>query len=86
MNHEIEMSVSSISRHGEEKVIYVFFTDGNASAEFSLPDCKLVHSKHFSNEDIKQLKEYVSAERDSIYQIAKKVNPMKGFLGKEQGK
>lgn len=86
MNREIKMSVSSLSRNGEEKAIYVFFSDGDASAEFLLPDCNLVHSKHFSDDDIKQLKEYVSAERDSIYRIAKKVNPMKGFLGKEQGK
>ena len=86
MNHEIKMSVSSLSRKGEDKAIYVFFTDGEASAEFLLPECELVHSENFSNDDIKQLKEYVSAERDSIYQIAKKVNPIKGFLGKEQGK
>ena len=86
MNREIKMSVSSLSRKGEEKAIYVFFTDGKASAEFLLPDCKLVHSKNFSEDDLKLLKEYISAERESIYQIAKKVNPMKGFLGKEQGK
>ena len=86
MNSEIKMSVSALSRHGEEKAIYVFFSDGNASAEFSLPECKLLHSNRFSNDELKQLKEYVSAEKDTIYQIAKKVNPIKGFLGKEQGK
>lgn len=63
MNREIKMSVSSLSRKGEEKAIYVFFTDGKANAEFLLPDCKLVHSKNFSEDDLKQLKEYVSAER-----------------------
>ena len=86
MNREIKMRVSSLSRKGEEKAIYVFFADAEASAEFLLPDCKLVHSKNFSEDDLKQLKEYVSAERDFIYQIAKNVNPIKGFLGKEQGK
>lgn len=86
MNRDIKMSVSSLSRKGEEKAIYVLFTDALASAEFLLSDCKLVHSKNFSEDDLKQLKEYVSAERDFIYQIAKKVNPIKGFLGKEQGK
>lgn len=86
MNREIKMSVSSLSRKGEEKAIYVFFADAEASAEFLLPDCKLVHSKNFSEDDLKQLKEYVFSELDFIYQIAKNVNPIKGFLGKEQGK
>lgn len=86
MKREIKMNVSSLSRKGEEKSVYVIFSDGEASAEFRLPECELVHHKHFSEEEIGQLKEYVSAERAYIYQIAGKVNPLKGFLGKEQGK
>lgn len=86
MNHEIKMSVSALSRKGEEKSVYVVFSDGEASAEFRLPECELVHNKCFSEEEIGQLKEYISAEWDSIYRIAGKVNPLKGFLGKEQGK
>ena len=32
-------------------------------------------------EEISQLLDYVQNEQDSIYDVAKKINPMKSFLG-----
>lgn len=81
MNDTVQMSVSSMTRHGDEKAVYVLFTDGDKSAEFSVPGCKLLNSKGFDEEELHQLKEYVDNEQDYIFGIAKDVNPMKAFMG-----
>lgn len=81
MNSEINMTVSTMTRHKDEKAIYVLFTDGAKSAEFAVPEDRLVKNVGFSDEEIAQLTDYVSNEHDSIFAIAKKVNPMKNLLG-----
>ena len=82
MNSEITMSVSSMTRTKDSKAVYVLFQDGDKSAEIAIPECRLVNNKGFSDEEIAQLTDYVQNEQDSIYELAKKVNPMKAFLGK----
>ena len=82
MNSEITMSVSSMTRTRDSKAVYVLFQDGQKSAEISLPECKLISNKGFSDEEISQLSDYVQNEQDGIYDMAKTVNPMKAFLGK----
>ena len=82
MNNEIKMSVSSMTRTKDDKAVYVMFSDGDKSAEFSLPGCKVVSNKGFTAEEIEQLKDYIDNEQDNIYSLAKQVNPMKAFMGK----
>ena len=85
MNSEIKMSVSSMTRTGDQKAVYVLFRDGDKSAEYSLPGCGLVRNKGFSDAELKSLKEYVDNEQDSIYAMAKGVNPIKALIG-DKGK
>lgn len=82
MNSEIKMSVSSMTRLGDKKGIYVLFTDGSLSAEFMIPECKLLHNNGFGEEELKQLKEYVENEQDYLFSLAKEINPIRGFLGR----
>ena len=82
MNDEIKMSVSSMTRTKDDKAVYVLFEDGDKNAEISLPACKLISNRGFSDEEITQLTDYVRNEQDSIYALAKQINPMKAFLGK----
>jgi len=82
MNSEIKMSVSSMTRSGDKKGVYVLFTDGNASAEFMIPEGKVLNHKGFSPEELKQLKEYVENEQDYLFSLAKEINPIRGFLGR----
>ena len=82
MNETVKMSVSSMTRHGDEKAIYVLFTDEEKSAEFVVPGCKLIENKGFADDEIKQLRDYVENEQDYIYNISKDVDPLKAFLGK----
>lgn len=85
MNSEITMSVSSLTRTKDDKAIYVLFTDKERSAEISLPELKVLSNNGFSADELKKLTEYVDGQRDYIYSIAKKVDPMKAFMGKKQG-
>ena len=83
MNKDIKMSVSSITRTGDKKAVYVFFQDGDKTAEFTLPGCELVKNKGFSEDDIRQLKDYIDNEQDTIFAMAKRVNPIKAMMGNE---
>ena len=85
MNEEIKMSVSSMTRKDDNKAIYVMFEDGAKKAEFVLPEGKLLNNEGFTDEETAQLKDYVLNSQDEIYSVAKKVNPMKVFMGVPQG-
>lgn len=81
MNSEIKMSVSSLTKRDDKKGVYVLFTDGNKSAEFVVPGCKVINNKGFGEEELKQLRDYVDNEQDYIFSLAKTVNPLKAFMG-----
>ena len=81
MNSEIKMSVSVMTRTKDSKAVYVLFEDGAKNAEFALPGGRLVSNSGFSDEETAQLKEYVDNEQDTIFELAKKINPIKAFLG-----
>ena len=76
------MSVSCVTRTKDSKAVYVMFQDGDKNAEIALPECRLVSNKGFSDEEISQLMDYAANEKDSIFELAKGINPMKAFLGK----
>ena len=71
-----------MTRTKDSKAVYVMFEDGAKNAEIALPECKLVSNKGFSDEEISQLMDYAVNEQDSIFELAKGINPMKAFLGK----
>ncbi len=80
MNKEIRMNVSLLSTTGDKRVIYVVFTDGEKSAEFSMPEAALVKNEGFSPEELEQLTDYAKNNRDEIYNISKQINPIKSFM------
>lgn len=82
LNEEVTMSVSSLVRKDGEKALYVMFAGKGSSAEFVLPEGKLLNSKGFTEDEIAKLQEYIQGEKDQIFAMAKDVNPMKAFLGK----
>ena len=81
MSNEIKMSVSSMTRTKDSKAVYVMFSDNDKIAEFTLPGLNVISNKGFSDEEINQLKDYMTNEQDAIYALAKQVNPMKAFMG-----
>jgi hypothetical protein len=82
MNKDIKMSISSMTRNKDKKTVYVFFQDGEETAEFTLPGCELVKNNGFLDDDIRQLKDYIDNEQDIIFAMAKQVNPIKAMMGR----
>lgn len=82
MNKDIKMSVSSMTRNKDKKAVYVFFQDGEKNAEFTLPSCELVKNIGFLDDDIRQLKDYINNEQDTIFAMAKQVNPIRAMMGR----
>lgn len=80
MNESVNMSVSAINGKNEDRVVYVLFTDEEKSAELSLPGCKIISNKGFSEEELAQLKTYAENSEDYIFSLAKEINPMKAFM------
>ena len=80
MDGEMKMSVSSMTRTGEKKAVYVMFQDGKKEAEFALPGCRTIRNLGFSETEVKALSDYVDGEQDRIYAMAKEVNPIKAFM------
>ena len=78
---ELKMSVSTMIRTKDNKAVYVLFEDDHRSIEFALLEGNLVRNNGFSDDEITRLKEYVDNERDSIFEMAKKINPMRELLG-----
>ena len=48
---DIMMNVSSVVSKEGSKKIYVLFTDNEKTAEFVLPECKLLNNSGFSEEE-----------------------------------
>ncbi len=80
MNKDITMSVSAMTRDKDKKAVYVFFQDDSRSAEISLPECNVLKNDGFDEEEIKKLRDYIDGERDTIYNMAKQINPVKALM------
>ena len=79
-NSQITMSVSGMTRTKDDKAVYVLFTDNNKSAEIAIPGCRVVSNKGFTTDEMNQLMEYVKSEQDTIFEMAKKVNPIYAMM------
>ncbi len=80
MQDEVRMSFSGIV--GPDKHVAVSFTQGEKYAEGELPSGKIKTNKGFSEEEKESLEGYMIKNKDYIYSEAKKINPMRAFLGK----
>ncbi len=80
---QMNMLVSGLVGSGERKRICVYFSDKDKYAEGSIPECRITSSKGFSKDEVKEIEDYLRENRDHIIEEAKKVNPMKSFLGKK---
>ncbi len=75
------MSVSSLTRHDGDKNIYVQFSRGSDLAELTFPNIRILKNKGFTEEELRQLVAYMESDKDTIFSLAKQVNPLKAFMG-----
>jgi hypothetical protein len=80
---QMNMLVSGLVGKGDNKRICVYFSDKDKYAEGSIPDCKITSSKGFDPGEIREIEDYLRDNKDHIIEEARKVNPLKGFMGKK---
>ncbi len=84
MGDTLNMSVSQIFQQNGRKFAFVSFTDGRRMAEGTIPDCKIISNKGFTEEEALQLEEYMGMELMRLKNMAASVRVMDAFLGKEK--
>ncbi len=77
----METIISGVMGEGDNKKIYVLFSDNEKSAEGRIPDCTIISNKGFSQDEVKQMEDYLRESKDLIISEAKRINPIKSFLG-----
>lgn len=78
---EISSFISGILTKEGRKFARISFMRGEEYAEFIVPDGILDRRRGFTEEEITKLFRYVREHRDDILEQAKKVNPLKNWLG-----
>lgn len=81
MNDELKMSVSPICTKDGKKYAFVSFTDGSRTAEGKIPDCKIIKSEGFSEDEVRQLEGYMNQELAQIKKMAAGINIIHSFMG-----
>ena len=77
----METIISGVMGEGDNKKIYVLISDNEKSAEGRIPDCTIISNKGFSQDEVKQMEDYLRESKDLIISEAKRINPIKSFLG-----
>lgn len=78
----METIISGIMGEGDNKKIYVLFSDKDRSAEGRLPDGRIISNKGFTEDEIGQMEAYLKMNKELIVKEATQINPIKSFLGK----
>lgn len=74
------MTVSPICVKDGHRYAYVSFTDGKRSAEGKIPECKIVSSTGFTENEVEQLETYMRNELAELKRIASGINVMDAFM------
>jgi len=80
MGNEINMSVSPVCMKDGKKCAYVTFTDGERSADGRIPDCRIMSSKGFTEDEVKQLEIYMQMELAKLKRMAAEIRLIDAFL------
>ena len=80
MSNEFTMSVSPVCVKDDQKFAYVSFTDGERSAEGKIPDCKIVSSTGFDDNEICMLEEYMRQELSRLKRMAASIRLVDAFM------
>ena len=80
MTDSVNMSISSLVPVNGKKAAFVHFSDKEKTAEFIMPECRKVSNSGFTEDEQQMLLEYVILEKDSIMDMAKRVDPLGKFM------
>lgn len=80
MDNELKMSVSPICVKDGKRYAFVSFSDGARMAEGKIPDCEIVFSKGFSEDEVVGLETYMKNELPKLKQMAAGLNVLDAFM------
>ena len=74
--------ISGFVGKDNNKKVYVYFTQDNKNAEGELPACRIFNNNGFSDSEVEELRSYLADNKEDIINEARKINPMRAFLGR----
>ena len=80
MGNEMNLSVSPVCVKDGKKCAYVSFTDGERSADGRIPDCKIMSSNGFTEEEVAWLEVYMRMELAKLKRMAAEIRIIDAFL------
>ncbi|MDL2301988.1 hypothetical protein LJC58_06510 [Lachnospiraceae bacterium OttesenSCG-928-D06] len=78
----VTMTISGIIKKGDKKLVRISFQRGKDYAEGIVPGGEIEKSAGFTKEELDRLRIYMQEQQGEIYEQAKGINPIKGFMGK----
>lgn len=78
---ELTLQISGISVKDGKKQACVRFTDKDRYAEGTIPDCVINRSEGFTDEEKKQLEDYLRSNLDELKKASAKINPLNAIMG-----
>lgn len=76
----MNMTISGIIEKDGEKAAYVNFEDGACKAEAIIPDCKVLNSEGFTEEEVHMLEQYLIANLADLKKEAAKISPFRAMM------
>ena len=76
----VDIRVSGVFTKDGRKMAYVSFSDGERSAEGTIPDCVITRNKGFSSDETEQLVSYMKRELPSLKKTASGINVVKALM------
>ena len=77
---DMKMTYSGIVVSEGKKKISVTFEAGDEYAEGTIPDCKIIKSKGFKEDEIVMLEKYLQMNQIEIAKKAKEISGLRGFM------
>lgn len=79
-SEEMKMTHSGIFAKEGKRHVSVRFERGKDMAEASLPECKVVKNRGFSEEEVAGLEVYLELKNDEIFHKAKELNNIRNWF------
>lgn len=79
-DNEMNMLVSPVCVKDGKQYAFVSFSDGKRSAEGKIPECKIVSSFGFDQEEVEQLENYMKRELTKLKKMAAGIRMIDAFM------
>ena len=79
-DNEMKLTYSAVVTADGEPMVSVCFERGSDIAEGKLPDCRILHSTGFSDEEVSALEEYLKGNKDDLMAAARKISGIKHLM------